>query len=340
MAQWAQLWQAFRWRAKRRYLLARAIRRRRRLRPVANRTAKIDPDSLLLFASIRNEAQRLPHFLQHYRALGIDHFLIVDNGSTDGSAEMLAGQSDVSLWRTPVSYRRHRFGMDWLGWLLLRYGHDHWCLTVDADELLIYPHHDTRPLRALTEWLDRSGQRVFPAMMLELYPKGPLEAQRYDPATDPTALLRWFDAGNYTIERQEKSRALWIQGGPRARMFFADAPHKAPTLTKIPLVRWHWRFAYLNSTHSILPPRLNEAYDTTGGEAASGLLLHTKFLPTIVAKAAEEKQRREHFGTPDTFDAYYDSLIASPDFWNEHSSALGGWRRLEALGLMSRGGWL
>ncbi|MBZ4023588.1 glycosyl transferase family 2 [Rhodobacter sp. TJ_12] len=340
MARLAQLWQAYRWRIRRRYLLARAIRRRHRLTAVANRTGGIARNDILLFATIRNEATRLEHFLAHYRALGVNRFLIVDNDSTDGSRDLLADQPDVSLWRTDSSYRLHRFGLDWVTWLMIRYAHNHWCVTVDADELLIYPHHDTRPLPALTDWLDRQGQRVYPAMMLELYPKGPVQAQHYTPGDDPTALLRWFDAGNYSLIRQEKTRALWIQGGPRARMFFADRPRHAPTLTKIPLVRWNRRWVYLNSTHSILPRYLNECYDQTGAEAPSGLLLHTKFLPQVVDKAAEEKRRREHFGTPELFDSYYDSLIGSPDFWTPYSQELTGWRRLESLGLMSRGGWL
>ncbi|SOC15092.1 glycosyltransferase family 2 protein [Rhodobacter maris] len=340
MALWSKLWRAYRGRLRRRYLLLRAIRRRRRLTVVVDRTAQIGPESILLFATIRNEDARLDHFLKHYRALGVDHFLIVDNESNDGSREMLELAPDVSLWRTGASYRLHRFGLDWLTWLMFRYGHNHWCLTVDADELLIYPYHDTRPLAALTGWLDRIGQRVYPAMMLELYPRGPIEAQHYTPGEDPTALLCWFDAGNYTILRQEKTRALWIQGGPRARMFFADRPRHAPTLTKLPLVRWNRRWVYLNSTHSMLPERLNECYDQRGGEAPSGLLLHTKFLPQVVGKAAEEKRRREHFGRPEIFDGYYDGLIASPDFWTPHSRRLSGWRALEALGLMSRGGWL
>jgi len=92
--------------------------------------------------------------LQYYRALKVSHFLFVDNGSDDGTAEFLQSQPDVSLWRTDESYRLSRFGMDWLGWLQMRFGHGHWCLTVDADELLIYPQHDTRDLSALTQWLE------------------------------------------------------------------------------------------------------------------------------------------------------------------------------------------
>ena len=52
--------------------------------------------------------------MSHYRRLGVDHFLVIDNGSDDGSFEQLADQPDVSLWRTEARYRAARFGVDWL----------------------------------------------------------------------------------------------------------------------------------------------------------------------------------------------------------------------------------
>ena len=52
-------------------------------------------------------------------------------------------------------------------------------------------------------------------------------------------------------------RNLWLQGGTRDRVFFADRPECAPTLNKLPLVSWRRRYVYVNSTHSMLPPRLN-----------------------------------------------------------------------------------
>ncbi|OZA17880.1 MAG: glycosyl transferase family 2, partial [Rhodobacterales bacterium 17-64-5] len=78
---------AYRLRVRRQYLLVRAFRRRRQLQPVANRLASCPPQPILLFATLRNERVRLPYFLQYYRKLGIDHFLLVDNGSDDGSRE-------------------------------------------------------------------------------------------------------------------------------------------------------------------------------------------------------------------------------------------------------------
>ncbi len=336
----SQLTKVYRMRWKRRRLLYRSFRKRRQLTPVMNRTAQIGPDDILAVSTMRNEMVRLPHFLDHHRALGVDHFLIVENGSDDGTSVFLAKQPDVSLWTTPASYKLSRFGVDWLTWLQRQYAHDHWCLTVDADEILIYPHHDTRPLRALTDWLERHNRRSFGAMMLDMYPKGPLKEREYEPGGDPFEILNWFDGGNYMIQKKADLENLWIQGGPRARKFFADRPRRAPTMSKTPLVKWHRGYAYVSSSHSLLPRVLNHVYDDQGGEKTSGILLHTKFLHTIVDKSAEEKHRREHFANSDLYDSYYDGLTDNPDLWCEGSSRLISWRQLEAMGLMSKGNWV
>ncbi len=340
MDRWTDLVLAYRLRWKRRRLLFRAWRKRRQISPVIDRTAQIGQGQILVFSTMRNERVRLPYWLAHHRALGVDHFLIVDNGSDDDTREFLMREPDVSLWSTGHSYKLSRFGMDWLTLLQRRHGHGHWCLTVDADEIFVYPHHDTRPLPALTGWLDREGRRSFGALMLDMYPKGPLRDHPYTAGEDPFRILRWFDGGNYTIQRKPDLQNLWIQGGVRARRFFADRPRRAPTMSKVPLVKWHRAQVYVSSTHSLLPRHLNHVYDTTGGEMASGILLHTKFLDVIVGKSAEEKQRREHFENSSLYDAYYESLTRNPDLWCSGSTRFISWRQLEAMGLMSKGGWL
>ena len=117
---WKSYRRKLRLRARRQWYLGRAIRRRGRLTPVADRTGAIGPDSILAFVTQRNEGVRLPYFLDYYRRLGIDHFLFVDNDSDDGSRAYLAAQPDVSLWMTTDSYKASRFGMDWIAWLLFR----------------------------------------------------------------------------------------------------------------------------------------------------------------------------------------------------------------------------
>ena len=153
------VWARYRLRLKRKALRFRAFRKRRELSAVADRTRLIAPSDTLLATVLRNERIRLPYFLRYYRDLGVKHFLIIDNGSDDGSRDYLAAQKDVSLWATTASYRAARYGVDWINWLLMRHAIRHWILTVDVDEFFVYPFCDTRPIRALTDWLDIYGLR-------------------------------------------------------------------------------------------------------------------------------------------------------------------------------------
>ncbi|OUD09641.1 glycosyl transferase family 2 [Marivivens niveibacter] len=333
------LWRSYRLRIQRRRWLVRAVRKRRDLKVVADRTSQIRGRDILLVATMRNEDVRLPFFLKYYRDLGVNHFLIIDNDSDDGGREYLADQPDVSVWRTGKSYKRSRFGIDWVNWLLMRYAHGHWVLTVDPDELFVYPFCDTRPLRALTDWLDASSIKSFSAMLLDMYPKGPISAIPYRRGDDPLEIANWFDSGNYTIQRNPAFGNLWIQGGPRAREFFQDNPERSPALNKVPLVKWNRRYAYVSSTHMLLPRGLNLVYDEWGGEKASGILLHTKFLDTLTVKAHEELLRKQHYAASHEYKAYVAGLQDDTDLWCKWSEKYINWRQLEILGLMSKGNW-
>lgn len=329
----------YRLRLQRKRWRIRAFRKRRELTRVINRTGAIRKRDILLFSTARNERIRLPYFLQYYRDMGVSHFLIVDNDSDDGTRDYLAAQPDVSLWTTEASYKRARFGVDWLNWLQMKHAHGHWVLTVDPDEFFVYPFCDTRPLPALTDWLDASSIKSFPAMLLDMYPKGRIDAQPYREGQDPLEIASWFDAGNYVIARNALFGNLWIQGGPRMRVFFPDAPAKAPALNKIPLVKWDRSYAYVSSTHMLLPRGLNLVYDEWGGEKASGMLLHTKFLDTFAGKAEEELSRGQHYSASVEYRAYAETLRANPDLWCRWSEKYINWRQLEVLGLMSKGNW-
>lgn len=306
---------------------------------MVNRTNSIGRHDILLFSTLRNERVRLPYFLQYYRDLGVDHFLFVDNGSDDGSREFLTEQPDTSVWTTDHSYKRARFGVDWLNWLQMRYGHGHWTLVVDPDEFFVYPFCDTRSIRALTDWLDASSIRSFGAMLVDMYPKGRLDAQPYREGDNPFEIANWFDSGNYMIQRNGRYGNLWIQGGPRARVFFPDNPARAPAMNKIPLVKWHRHYTYASSTHMLLPRWLNLVYDEWGGEKASGCLLHAKFLDTFAKKSEEELQRRQHYANSHEYRAYAEGLREDPDLWCKWSEKYINWRQLEILGLMSKGNW-
>ena len=332
------LWTSYRLRLRRKYWKLRARRKGRELVVVQDRTAQITPSDILLFCTFRNEDVRLPFFLDYYRKLGVNHFILIDNGSDDGGAAFVAAQPDVSLWSTDAHYGKSRYGMDWLTHLQGTYAHDHWALTVDVDEFFIYPFCDTRPLQALADWLEASEVRSFGTMLLDMYPKGRISDAVYHRGEDPFALTNWFDPGNYTLKLNEFYRNLWIQGGPRARMFFASKPRQAPALNKIPFVKWDRKFTYVSSTHMLLPRGLNLVYGQNGGEKTSGVLLHAKFLNTFSERASQEATRAEHYGAGREYKSY-SSEDDDPVIWCQWSEQYLNWRQLEAIGLMSKGNW-
>src|SRR5262245_53663554 len=63
--------------------LSDAARTARELELISARGPLSHP-AVILVAVVRNEIQRLPGFLSHYRRLGIDRFMFIDNDSSDG----------------------------------------------------------------------------------------------------------------------------------------------------------------------------------------------------------------------------------------------------------------
>jgi len=307
------------------------------LHPVRVHGAAIAGARFLLVCCLRNEAPRLAAFLAHYRALGVDHFLVIDNVSTDGGPERVLAEPDCSLWRAPGSYRAAAFGMDWCHRLLDAHGRGKWCLTVDLDEFLVHPHAGERGLPGLTRHMDKIGQPALFTVLLDCYGPGRLSDTPLADGADPRQVCPCFDRFNFTQRLGKHRDHLWVQGGVRQRRFFADAPDEAPALNKLPLVRWERGLRYVSSTHFLNRPGHN-LFLSGHPEAVSGVLLHYKFVAGLIDKSAEEVQRREHYAGAAEYRSYAmrgDVVLHDPQV----SLRYDGPAQLERLGFMQRGTW-
>src|SRR5438874_6245119 len=56
-----------------------------------------------------------PHFIDHYKRMGVKTLHIIDNGSTDDTAKICAAESCVTLWHTRRSYAEAAIGQLWVG---------------------------------------------------------------------------------------------------------------------------------------------------------------------------------------------------------------------------------
>jgi len=300
-------------------------------------TAAIDKAWCIVVACVRNERPRLSRFLGHYRHLGAAHFLFIDNASTDDTEAYLREQPDCSVWRADGSYKASNFGMDWCNHLLARHGAGKWCVTVDPDEFLLFPHCEQRGLHSLTRYMEGLGQPSLFAPLIDVYGAGRLSETRLTADTDPFELCPYFDRFNLTQRWDEANGNFWVQGGVRMRRFFADNPMKAPALNKVPLVKWQPGLRYVSSMHHTNRRELN---CTVHGNrlAVSGVLFHFKYVNRLTQKAAEEMTRGEHYDGSAEYKAYLDAgdpVLFDP----EVSLRFGGTRQLQELGFMQAGAW-
>ncbi|CAB3758201.1 glycosyltransferase family 2 protein [Paraburkholderia solisilvae] len=282
--------------------------------------------SHVLIMTVHNEAHRMAFFLRYYKALGFEQFIVLDNDSTDGLRELLAGEPGVSLFAAHGSYKQSRFGNDWINTVLSRYCSGKWILYVDADEFFVYPHHDTRGIAALTDHLATHGQRSMNSLMLDMYSGNRTRDNACLPGEDPASVCPLYDAYGYQTRFDPRSRTTWTKGGVRGRIFFKDV-WDGPALNKTPLVYWKKPYAFLKSSHQLWPARLNQPASRAGG-AITSALLHFKFLADLDDKLQAEARRQQHTSE---YGAYSDQLHVKrdePDFVGAPTARYDGWRSL------------
>lgn len=263
----------------------------------------------LLVCVVRNEHLVLPHFLAHYRALGVPHFAFIDNGSTDGTREFLAAQPDVTLFHAPGDYRDAAFGVAWQQAVLAQHGTGRWVLLVDADEFLVYPGCESTPLPAFIAERESDGADAIFTDLVDMYPPGPLDEAdlgseapfRMAPCFDRAPLRRWHLGGGRFTSAPSFVSALRHRLAPEAEPN-AFLSQKCALLRYAPWVRLgHGIHDVANVTPH--PERV--------------WLAHFKYHAAFAGKVREEIRRGQHFGAAREYRHYADILEGHRGFWTD-----------------------
>jgi len=209
---------------------------------------------------VRNELYFLPAFLEHYRALGVSRFILIDDRSDDGSPAYLAEQPDVMVLTS-----RHRYGdrlempkelasklsdnrmvYIWRALLLELTGYGRWSVHVDADEFVRLP--DGIRLPDLVPRLDREGAETAWGVMLDMYPRNvsdlraTIGAPRFDPRGE------WYFDGEPHLKLRRGRAPANLHPGCRARLASQhDVALPGNLLTRIKQRRFGLRIPRLNT---------------------------------------------------------------------------------------------
>lgn len=187
------------------------------------------PDGPIVVAVAQNETLRLPDYLRHHRAIGIRHFFIVDNDSTDETGAYLDAQPDVTRLFSRRPFRQ--FKPIFRPWMADRWGEGRWVLAPDLDEHLVYPGWPERSLPELLDHWDRSGFEAVFAPMVDMYAPQPAGTVRYDASEPLLGTFDRFDGDGYWIAPprpgtldQYRTPPLILFGGARPRIGIDNLP--------------------------------------------------------------------------------------------------------------------
>ncbi|MCP1199841.1 glycosyltransferase family 2 protein [Notoacmeibacter sp. MSK16QG-6] len=224
----------------------------------------------------------MPSLLKHYRELGVDRFVIVDDQSDDGTVEFLKSESDVDLWSSEKRFAESARGKIWRERLMALYGFDRWYINIDSDEYLIFPLEGAMPLKDYLAALTEKAIRRVAAPMIDFYPDGPLSDAIFDgsDARMPWDVAPLFDESGYSGVFEDSGAIL--RGGVRQRVFGTDMH-----LMKYPIIYWDRSCTLGASIHWPTPTARNVTSEW-------GVLLHFKIFSDVDERAATIIENGQH----------------------------------------------
>ena len=279
------------------------------LERIDRREIEVNPDDVLCFMTVKNELLRLPYWFSFYRGKGLKKFFIIDNASTDGTVEFLARQTDVYLWSTSHSFRRAQGGIDWKNLLRHQYGQGHWCMLLDADELLYYPRMESLSIPDLCRILDHNSKAALTVVLLDMYSDKPIGETFYQSGDDFLQVCPYFDRQFYhhhEINAGPFKNSDLLHGGMRERVFDQPAEMWEFLVNKVPLLKSSCFIEVTAGHHWASVPKEQIA-------EVRGALLHFKYFHIFQEKVKENIRNTQHFAGSTDYKKYNQKLIEVKD---------------------------
>lgn len=288
-----------------------------------------DQSEVRLFCIMRNESLRLPHFMNYYNKLKVDRFFMIDNNSLDNSVSIASSFNNVHIFNTTESYKNHWY---WMEYMLENFGRGHWCVVVDIDELMCFPHVDILSVHNMCQFLERSGDTALRALLLDIYSNQSVQNTHYVSGNNPIDSCPYFDTSYYEVTFPYFDRMRWkpfssthFAGGMRERVFGKSNP--ITSLNKFPLFKYTPETYLGQGMHAINGAKISDM---------QGVVLHTKFLSDFIQEAQEESLREQHFNKAAYYKDFKYKFDNDPNLClaNSDSVSFQNFDQLVKLGLM------
>ncbi len=260
----------------------------------------------------KDEQLFLPGLLEHHRSLGVDHFLFVDNASSDTSIKFMSAQEDVSVFVATQDYKFSRFGVNWQETLLGHYCLGKWALIIDSDELFVFDGFEYKSIKDLVGRANEKGADAIFSPMIDFYPRSDLSQADICNGDVFYKVCNYFDSlESMNILEDSRygpfSNSKIYSAGLRERIFGRYNPFPEPNYLnqKYNFIKYRPGMKLIEGLHFMSGYRL---FDVQCG------IMHFKYHSKFHDKVKREVKAEQHWNGAKEYVRYLNLIEGNPSF--------------------------
>ena len=127
----------------------------------------LQDNETVLVCLLKDAEYYLEHFVAHHRAIGVKHFLFIDNGSTDKTRDLFATAPDVTVYANHLPAKKYECLLRaQIARQVVKGG---WFLFADSDELAMFARGENRQLSEFVEYCNTNNFDAVIGQVLDFF---------------------------------------------------------------------------------------------------------------------------------------------------------------------------
>lgn len=288
----------------------------------------------MVLCILKNGAEHIQSFVEHYTRLGLNNFVFLDNGSSDQTIECLrkqiGGNKRLFILQCLLPFRHFQFWMRrYLYWF---YGENKWCFVSDIDERFLGPWEKSQ-IYCMLDYLEAYRFTSVTSQMLDLFPKNAVGFKDPERNLRPKEDHAFYDLT--AISKENDTEGFQGRGIDFIKVHRGGIRQKVFGLHRVNLTKSCPVYFKRNTNFFIHPHKISNLRPAD----FTGLLMHFKFTSGFHRQVKEAVIQKNYFKDSAEYFAYHKTLEeqGSVVFYSNSSRKFEGYHSLVEQGFLVEG---